>query len=183
MDDLWTREDLDKITAFTARDYFLWLQEGLDAWDEVSENRRAFEPIRDRFTISDDIEPQLADMFSYMNEREQREFLAGIALGFAEVDANEMGYAFFDSLQRLTKLIERSEPIEAMVARICDSPFLDVAREDVAQHLYAGAFLVIEAIPHFKDTGPIRRLMALPHYDPAYDPKVQKILTKISQAT
>ena len=105
--------------------------------------------------------------------------LRAIHIGFAEAEANDAGYAYFDVLQRLTGLVDRPEPIAAMAKRIGSPDFLENAAENVARHLYANTFLVIDHLCRHSETPQfIARLMASTWMKAAYAPAILETLTK-----
>lgn len=174
----WKRVDIEKLSSFTSQDYLRWLRDGIRMWDEPSENWKAFAPISDRFSIHDDIEPQIVRMFEVMNPQEKRVFLGAITLGFAEAVEGECGYAFFDSLQRLTMLLYHQSAVRVMVAKICDLEFLRKARIEVAQHLFAKAIIVIEATSPSNGRDLLNLLRDTSYFKPEYSAKFAEIFAK-----
>ena len=149
------------------------MRRGLTDWYNPRETWRAFDPVSDRFVLRDDPEPQLAEMATLLSEREIQAFLGGISLGFEETEAGDTGFAFFESLQRLSMLIDRVEPIGAMVRRLRHSEFLRDASPGVARHLYALAFLAIEKVYRSgKASRLVAELVSSVYFQPAYTPAV-----------
>jgi hypothetical protein len=183
MTETWNADDVAKIGDFTVTEYCDWLRRGLIDWDNVRENRYAFEPLRDRFNLRDDPEPQIAEMFDVMSERQKQTFLRAISMGFSETETTEHGLAFFDSLQRLVMLINRPEPIEPMVQRLSDSELLENANESVSQHLYARGFYVIEKLKrHRQALLLMAKLLQSERFKSEYGPAVLSMLSRIQPA-
>lgn len=78
MTSVWSRQDIDKVAGFDARQYHEWLRLGFGDWENPQETWRAFAPLSDRFSLRDDPEPQLAAMFRIFSEREKQTFLRAI---------------------------------------------------------------------------------------------------------
>jgi hypothetical protein len=182
MTDNWTRADIDKLSKFDSEDLVRWLRSGLLDWDDKRLVWKAFDPVQDRFHLREDPEPQIADMFGVMMEHEKQTFVSAISRGFARSEPEENGYRFFDSLARIMMLIKRTEPLRSMVDRISDPLFLSAASADVANHLYATAFLVLDQTRWHPDTPHlVARLITSSLIRPAYVPKILEILTANSR--
>jgi hypothetical protein len=164
-------DDFDRTGISTPMEVLKWLRQGLADWRDPRSTYLAFEPIGDRFDPTDDAEPQIRDMFEVLPEWQRLLILEGIALGFEETEPSEDGLRFFDSLQRLVRLLKRQEPAMAMVVRVTTTDLLDHADSAVARHLYAGCFVTLAEVA----TGPegkrlVARLVASPRFREEYGP-------------
>jgi len=101
----WAQEDFDKIASFDAREYADWLKDSLNKWQCFTQTYLAFAPIGNRFTLSDHIEDQLADMATAMPETERKKFIDGLTLSLREVDAKAEPL-IYETLQDFRKILE-----------------------------------------------------------------------------
>lgn len=174
----WTKEDLTEVAEYSPSRFCEWLRRGLMDWGDPREIWHAFAPLQDRFSLVDDPEPQLAEMFAIMSERQKQLFLNAMSIGFAEAEGAENGFGFFDSLQRLTMLVDRPEPVASMVKRLCSSQFLKWAPSDTAEHLYANSFLVIQKLNRDHRTRlHIVQLIRSKYFDHQYAPAIFETLS------
>jgi hypothetical protein len=174
----WLRDDVNALGFKTAEQYAAWLRSGLLAWADRHELPFAFAPLAHRFDSTDDPEPQLGKMFAVMPERHRQLLANGLSIALEECEASDDGRALFNALQRVIQAIDRPEPIDAMVNRICAAGFLDEKDDaDFSQHVYASAFLVLRSVARAHDT----RLQALrlrrsSRFRPEYAPFVLSVL-------
>ena len=176
----WTAADVERAGIVEPAEWLLWLRRGLIDWRNPAEKWRAFAPIDDCFDPGDDAEPQLSLMFQAMSEHWRQTFIAAIELGLRDAEPEPSGYALFDALQRLVRLINRSEPIRTMIDRVCSPGFLEYATPDIAQHLFAGCIATAREVgrsPMFAEDAV--RLIASPYYDAAYAPYVLESLNAL----
>ncbi len=174
----WTIADTAKLNGFDAAAFWEWLRTGLRDWDIDELRWQAFAPVVYRFDPFDDPEDSIARMFEALSEDRQSVFCEALAFGFSAANITPEA---FDFLQNILVLLKRSEPVEAMVARLCESNYLDATSHEVADQLFARVFAVEALYTHPRWEALYARLKASSYFRETYRPRIEERIAAAQQ--
>ncbi len=160
-------KNAEPLERWSADDFAHWLYKGFASSDTLN---TAFEPLHKLILPTIPLTDQIAQIYSYLTENAQHNFVMGIAQAVTSLPSTNDGRVAYDQLIHLCGMIATPLPLKHFVERLRDPSFLRSVNSKKAQEIYALTFNICAGMtPKQPARHAVVHLIFSPEFEPYWD--------------